>query len=107
MSAGSPLDTAVLGGGISGLTTAFWLARGGMKVAVLETSARVGGAIQTHADGPWRFEMGPNTVLESHDSVTRLIQECGLDDEKVTAFPSAKRRFLWKGVRLHALPGGP
>ena len=107
MSSVSPLDTVVLGGGISGLTTAFWLARGGMKVAVLEASARVGGAIQTHADGPWRFEMGPNTVLESHESVTRLIQECGLDHEKVTAAPSAKRRFLWKGDRLHALPAGP
>lgn len=107
MSSGSPLDIVVLGGGISGLTTAFWLARGGMKVAVLEASARVGGAIQTHADGPWRFEMGPNTVLESHESVTRLIQECGLEDEKVTAAPSARRRFLWKADRLHALPAGP
>ena len=107
MSAAPPLDTLVVGGGISGLTTAFRLARGGNRVAVLEASPRAGGAIQTHADGPWRFEMGPNTVLESHESVTRLIRECGLDDEKVTAAPSAKRRYLWKGDRLHALPGSP
>lgn len=107
MSVSSLLDTLVVGGGISGLTTAFWLARGGMQVAVLEASARVGGAMETYVDGPWRFEMGPNTVVESHESVTRLIRECGLDEEKISALPSAKRRYLWKGDRLHTLPGGP
>ncbi|HEX7183363.1 MAG TPA: protoporphyrinogen oxidase, partial [Thermoanaerobaculia bacterium] len=101
------LDTLVIGGGISGLTTAFHLARAGRKVAVLEASPRVGGAMETRADGLWRFEMGPNTVLESHESVTRLIRESGLEGEKITASPTAKRRYLWKGGRLHALPSGP
>src|SRR5687768_7134881 len=101
------LDTLVIGAGISGLTTAFHLARGGQRVAVLEASPRVGGSLETRTDGPWRFELGPNTVLESHESVTRLIREAGLDGEKVTASPSARRRYLWKGGRLHPLPSGP
>ena len=101
------IDTLVIGAGISGLTTAFHLARGGQRVTVLEASPRVGGSLETKTDGPWRFELGPNTVLESHESVTRLIHEAGLDGEKVTASPSAKRRYLWKGGRLHALPSGP
>lgn len=97
----------MIGAGISGLTTAFHLARGGQRVAVLEASPRVGGSLETKADGPWRFELGPNTVLESHESVTRLIREAGLESEKVTASPSARRRYLWKGGRLHPLPSGP
>jgi oxygen-dependent protoporphyrinogen oxidase len=101
------LDVLVIGGGISGLTTAFHLVRGGRKVVVLEASPRVGGSLETKTDGPWRFELGPNTVLENHESVTRLIREAGLEGEKVTALPSAKRRFLWKGGQLHALPSGP
>ena len=101
------IDTLVIGAGISGLTTAFHLSRGGQRVAVLEASSRVGGSLETKTDGPWRFELGPNTVLESHESVTRLIREAGLEGEKVTASPSAKRRYLWKGGRLHALPSGP
>lgn len=101
------LDTLVIGAGISGLTTAFHLARGGKRVAVLESSPRVGGSLETRTDGPWRFELGPNTVLESHESVTRLIREAGLEGEKVTASPSARRRYLWKGGRLHPLPSGP
>lgn len=97
----------MIGGGISGLVTAFHLVRGGRKVVVLEASPRVGGSLETKTDGPWRFELGPNTVLENHETVTRLIREAGLEGEKVTALPSAKRRFLWKAGQLHALPSGP
>jgi oxygen-dependent protoporphyrinogen oxidase len=100
-------DVLVVGGGISGLTTAFHLVRGGRRVVLLEASPRVGGSIETRIDGPWRFELGPNTVLENHETVTRLIREAGLEGEKVTASPSAKRRFLWKAGQLHALPSGP
>lgn len=101
------IDVLVIGAGISGLSTAFHLARGGQRVTVLEASPRVGGALETKTDGPWRFELGPNTVLESHESVTRLIREAGLEGEKVMASPSARRRYLWKGGRLHPLPSGP
>ncbi|HWM89795.1 MAG TPA: protoporphyrinogen oxidase [Thermoanaerobaculia bacterium] len=101
------LDILVIGAGISGLTTAFHLSRAGKRVAVLEASSRVGGSLETRTDGPWRFELGPNTVLESHESVTRLIREAGLESEKVTAAPSARRRYLWKGGQLHPLPSGP
>jgi oxygen-dependent protoporphyrinogen oxidase len=101
------LDVVVVGGGISGLTAAFRLRRGGLRVAVLETAQRVGGAIETFTDGTWRFEMGPNTVLENDESVGRLIHDAGLDGEKIVAAPSAKRRYLYKGGKLVPLPGGP
>ncbi|HEV8581082.1 MAG TPA: protoporphyrinogen oxidase [Thermoanaerobaculia bacterium] len=104
---GERLDVLVVGGGISGLTTAFHLARGGRRVAVLEAAERVGGSIATHADGDWRFEMGPNTVVENDASVGRLIHDCGLESEKVTAASTAKRRFLYKGGALVPLPSGP
>jgi oxygen-dependent protoporphyrinogen oxidase len=100
-------DVLVLGAGISGLTTAFLLSRQGLKVTVLEAAPRAGGAVETLADGPWRFEMGPNTVLEGNADVTALIAACGLAEEKLTAPAAAKKRYLWKGGRLHALPGGP
>jgi oxygen-dependent protoporphyrinogen oxidase len=101
------LDTVIVGAGISGLTTAFWLRRAGLRVAVLEAAPRAGGSIETWTDGPWRFEMGPNTVLESREEVTRLLRASGLESAKIVAAPAGKRRFLWKMDRLQALPGGP
>jgi len=101
------LDVLVIGAGISGLTAAFCLKRRGLSVAVLEASPRVGGAIETHVEGSWRFELGPNTVVENDPSVGALIAAAGLAGEKILASPAAKRRYLYKDGRLHALPGGP
>jgi oxygen-dependent protoporphyrinogen oxidase len=102
-----PLDVAVVGAGISGLTAAFRLRQGGLRVAVLEAAARVGGTIETVSREGWRFEMGPNTVLASDESVGRLIHDACLDGEKLVAAPRAKRRYLYKGGALVPLPGGP
>jgi protoporphyrinogen/coproporphyrinogen III oxidase len=101
------LDALVVGAGISGLTTAFRLAHGGWRVAVVEAAGRVGGAMETWTDGPWRFELGPNTVVENHETVGRLIGNAGLEGEKIVAAPSAKRRYLYKDGRLIPLPSGP
>lgn len=101
------LDAVIVGGGISGLTTAFHLQKGGLRVAVLEASERVGGALETFVDGAWQFEMGPNTVLESDPSVGRLLREAGLEGEKITASPTARKRYLYKGGALVPLPSGP
>jgi oxygen-dependent protoporphyrinogen oxidase len=106
-------DAIVIGGGISGLAAAFRLRQGGSAVAVLEASSRVGGAIETHAEDGWRFELGPNTVVEAKGDtgdpggIGALIAAAGLDGERLAASEAAKRRYLLKGGRLHALPGGP
>lgn len=100
-------DVLVVGAGISGLTVAFHLERGGLDVAVVEASDRVGGAMRTLRDGPWTFEEGPNTVLESRPAVARLVREAGLESEKLIASRTGARRYLWKGGRLRPLPSGP
>ena len=102
-----PLDVVVVGAGISGLAAAFRLRRGGLRVAVLEAAPRAGGVIETFSRDGWRFEMGPNTVLENDESVGRLLRDAGLEGEKLAAAPRAKRRYLYKGGALVPLPGGP
>ncbi len=102
-----PLDAVVVGAGISGLAAAFRLVRAGMRVAVLEASPRPGGALVTHEAAGFRFELGPNTVLESDPSLPALIRDCGLEGERLVAALAARRRWVWHDGRLRALPSGP
>jgi oxygen-dependent protoporphyrinogen oxidase len=102
-----PLDVVVVGAGISGLAAAFRLVRAGLRVAVLEASPRPGGALVTQEAAGFRFELGPNTVLESDPSLPALIRDCGLDGERLVAAPASRRRWVWHDGRLRALPSGP
>lgn len=103
-------DVLVVGAGISGLTAAFHLLRGGLDVVVVEAADRVGGAIRTVTPvseaGTFLFEQGPNTVIGG-PGVARLVREAGLEDDRVVAAGAGKRRFVWKDERLHPLPSGP
>jgi len=101
------VDIAALGAGISGLTAAFWLKRAGLSVACMEASDRPGGSITTWAGEGFRFELGPNTVLNNALEIDRLCEAAGILGERINAAPAAKKRFIVKDGKLLALPGGP
>ena len=104
-------DIVVIGAGLTGLTTAYQLARKGRQVMVVERMDVPGGQIQTHTEGGFVFESGPNTGTISYPEVAELMA----DLEKVTngkcrletAPDASKRRLIWKGNRFHDLPSGP
>ena len=68
-------DIVVIGAGLTGLTTAYTLARKGREVTVLERMDKAGGQIQTHAENGFVFESGPNTGVVSVPEVAELMRD--------------------------------
>lgn len=105
MNKSSP-SIAVVGGGLTGLTAAFKLAKAGHGVRLFEASGRAGGAVISTARDGWLAEGGPNTMMES-PKVASLVAELGLGTERREAAPAAKNRYLVRGGKLVPLPMAP
>ena len=99
-------DILVIGAGLTGLTTAFRLTRGGKQVHILECSNRVGGQIHTFREDGFVFESGPNTGVISYPEVAELFEAWSPACQLETAHEEAKRRLIWKGNSFRALPSG-
>ena len=100
------VDVTIVGAGLSGLTTAFYLAKAGKKVMVLEKKNHIGGVIRTvHKDG-FIFETGPNTGVYSTPDLVRLFDDLEGAATPEFANPKGKQRWIRKKGKWHALPSG-
>ncbi len=97
---------AIVGAGITGLTTAFQLARRGCRVTVFEKGAQPGGSIRSTAEEGWLYEAGPNSLQFGKD-IKQLVADLGLESSVVPAAPLAKRRFVVRGGKLVQVPSSP
>ncbi len=59
------IKITVLGAGISGLSTAYWLARDGFDITVLEAQSEVGGSMVTERENGFLIDYGSNSGLET------------------------------------------
>lgn len=103
-------DVTIIGAGLTGLTTAYWLSRRGVNVCVVETQSRIGGQIQTNHKNEFIFETGPTTGSVSTPEVAELFSDLAATSggrcQLETAPDTSKRRLIWKGDRFHDLPSG-
>ena len=83
----------VIGGGVSGLTTAYRLAAAGVDVSVREASDRPGGKLGTVRVGDLRLETGADSFVARKPWAVNLCRELGLAGELVS--PGAKGAYLW------------
>ncbi len=95
----------IIGAGITGLTTAYYLKKKGIDFIMLEKLPRAGGVISTHNEDGFVFETGPNTGVLSQPQTVELISELkGCELEIANA--AAKKRWIWKGDSWQPLPSG-
>jgi len=101
------VDILVIGGGISGLATAFGARQRGAAVEVLDAAPRAGGVIGTvHRDGAL-FETGPNSALDTTPLINELLDALGIRAERLEASAVASTRFIVRGGKLTPLPTSP
>ncbi len=99
-------DVLIIGAGLTGLTTGFWLTRAGKNIHILEKAERVGGQIHTFREKDFVYESGPNTGVVSYPEVAELFEALSPACTLETAREESKRRLIWKGNRFRALPSG-
>ena len=93
---------AVIGGGISGLTTAFLLKSKGFEVTVFEAAERPGGNVQTIQKDGYTIEQGPNSLLKAPRLVD-LVRMLGMESEVIAANPEAQKRYILSDGKLEAM----
>jgi oxygen-dependent protoporphyrinogen oxidase len=102
---GFDCDVLIIGGGISGLANAWWLAREGFSVRVLEAEERVGGKILSSKTSGYLTERAAAMVMNFRPEVTDLVHESGLESLKTSRLPAAEaRRYLLHKGQLKSLP---
>src|SRR6266853_958494 len=75
------LHIGILGGGITGLTAAFYLLRAGHRVTVLEARPELGGLATSFNFGPFHWDKFYHCILTSDLPLLQLIEDLGLTPE--------------------------
>jgi oxygen-dependent protoporphyrinogen oxidase len=113
MRSAESIDTIVIiGGGISGLSSAFYLRKKakeqGKKIHIklVEAEAKLGGKINTlHKEG-FVIEKGPDSFLSRKLPIIDLAHDLGIEGELVPTNTKAAKTYIMKNGKLHEMPKG-
>lgn len=104
----SDAEVLVIGGGISGLSTAWWLAQSGLSVEVWESNSRPGGKIQSQQHAGYQTEQAASMLMNFRPEVSELVHKAGLGTLKVKRQVDAEHnRYLLHNNNLTAVPMKP
>ncbi len=100
---------AILGAGISGLATAWFLRHQfgpDIHLTLIEKNQQVGGWIQTCQIDNFLFEQGPRSCRTkgAGRETLALIESLSLQNQILTPHTDAQVRYIYQGKRLQRLP---
>lgn len=98
---------AVIGAGVTGLTTAFLLRQKKIPVDVYEAAGRAGGVLHSVRQDGYLAEFGPNTLLNTSKKIEHLIQTANLTGHVTFAEDVGETRFLVRSGKVIAMPSKP
>lgn len=100
----------IIGGGMTGLTAAYYLQKTAREnnlfidVKLIDASHRLGGKMQTVIRDGFTIERGPDSFLARKTSMTKLVNEVGLEDQLISN--SSGKSYVLAREKLHPMPGG-
>ncbi|MEX0967580.1 MAG: protoporphyrinogen oxidase [Bacteroidia bacterium] len=98
-------ETAIIGGGISGLATAYFLEQNGAKdIILLEAGAETGGKLKTRKTQHYLIEEGPDAYVAAKPVIGKLIEKLDLQQEVIA--PQHNTFFIYSGKKLQEVPAG-
>ena len=96
----------IIGGGISGLSAAYYLSKAGIRPTLLERKPRVGGVIQTCVQQGCVLEEGPDGFMAAKPWAMNLIRELGLADQVMGSNDHSRVTYIVKKGKLVPMPEG-
>jgi oxygen-dependent protoporphyrinogen oxidase len=102
---------AIIGGGIAGLSAAFFLEkarRGGAELqwTLFEKSGRLGGVIQTERRDGFVIEAGPDSFLSAKPDGARLCHDLGIGDQLIRSNDADRKTYILVKGGLVPIPQG-
>ncbi len=100
------MKIAIIGGGISGLSTAFYLKNENLQIDIFEKSNQCGGKMKTQQIDDFYFEHGTNGFLSNKPDTLKLVHESNAQDLLLKSNDLARIRFIYTNA-LYQMPESP
>jgi len=105
------MKIAILGGGLSGLSAAYELAKykhagAEIEVKIFEAGRRLGGLLETHRQDGFVIECGADSWVTEKPWANELAIELGLEDQLIGSSDQWRRTYLARRGHLEAMPDG-
>ncbi|CAM3478986.1 protoporphyrinogen oxidase [Paenibacillus lupini] len=102
----------VIGGGISGLSSAFYLQREAerqgkkVQITIVDGAPVLGGKINTLQRDGFVIERGPDSFLSRKLPIIELAKELGIENELTAQNVNGKTSYIMRDGKLHPMPKG-
>lgn len=105
------MRVGVIGGGVSGLSCAYYLERfsknnQAIEITLLEASSRLGGVLESERKNGFLIENGADSFLSEKPWAYELARELGLQPEIIGTNPDSRGLWVARGKELLEVPKG-